>query len=494
MAPRCSPLDFFHRILFWFTRPRIGPSDAEVEIRDLAEETVVVKDAGPALWPSEKYALPQVLTAPTMATRISGMFLSLIHYLPVIDKLDVWSSVEESRHYIETEFNISFDEPRFSTMYQKNVKIADMSLVDRCIFLAKYGVGAHLTKNDGDTCVIDLSSMKAYEVRPGIVPYGCVVEFTAGCEKLTSITLMATPPPHFGEAWVPGKVVVRPGDRLFATAFNVFSASLLAHVTLSEHAMFCHLFAAGGMLRFVHENMAEMSEDLRKFLSIFLYQTAEVNTSAMSVLVRPGGIIYRLFGFTDKATQKYLLDCLKQFESRKNLSFLDETPNSPFTRDASMFYHKIVVKFATDIVDVLENPLSEVGWKNLEAAFPALTKDLSASEKLIRVISRHIFTVSMWHEQIGNMAWYVLHPGCMKTKVYQVQPDSVYETRQGSLQAIHLALLTSSNKMPRIGEELEKGLPEKYHKSFRRWRKRQAMCIFQCSHLNVENLECSVSL
>ena len=89
----------------------------------------------------------------------------------------------------------------------------------------------------------------------------------------------------------------------------------------------------------------------------------------------------------------------------------------------------------------------------------------------------------------ANLILILFHPKIIKTKVYKNHPNSQFDSKQNTIQNIHLALVTSIISMPKITDELNPN-----SSAFENFRNNLKNIQLECSHLAPELLECSISL
>ena len=187
------------------------------------------------------------------------------------------------------------------------------------------------------------------------------------------------------------------------------------------------------------------------------------------------------------------------------------------------FFHRVLIFFTKrkqltnlTVADILKNPdqettrrfVTEIMTKNnyayldiynrfKEFYYQLIDDNKSTLDNFITIITFHIFTVSFWHEHVGNMSIYVLNPTIIKSKVTKKHPHSVNETQQNYIQNAHLALLTSIVSMPKINEDLHLTISDDSQNNhliecFKNYQDR--LNNLKLNYFSVDLLECSVSL
>ena len=230
--------------------------------------------------------------------------------------------------------------------------------------------------------------------------------------------------------------------------------------------------------------------NLKKILKIFLYKTSEINNSALDILINKGGIVDRVFGFKRNALEVYIKNCVYSFNAMDIIPNDDKVNiiNTPFNRDALKFWN-VIGDFVENFINEIQ-PVYNIHDLLNDINIPGLIKyDLSDVENLKKLLTFHIFVVSFWHEHIGNMSMYVLNPKLIKTKVHYNYPCSEFDSKQNTMQNIHLALVTSIISMPKITDQLNSKSD-----AFIKLKDNLNNIKMECMHLSPELLECSISL
>jgi len=361
-----------------------------------------------------------------------------------------------------------------------------MNLCQRLTYIATKGMGAQLLRVGSAGYCIDLLHMSRYKVRHNLCPYGAKLILNQDFEVI-GIRLGYTPViDSHGTmlTFTNQNRTYHPNDNHWLFAYHIFMSSLITHVTLIQHALFCHFKEAGQILYLVSKYENTLSPSLRSFVRLFLYDTASVNNNALRLLVSDGGIIYRIFGFTRSETKRYLYN---HFASEDIVS---SDINTPFWRDYTKYYY-IIKRFVGGILSKITDNLPEHAT---ELVYEYQTIMNNSTIDLESILIKHIITVSFWHEHVGNMSWYLFNPSVARSKVFKEFALEPFDARQNSLQSIHLALYTSINKMPGIMSQLETKMDTEFFDHFIDLQKDLEKWKFECNHLDPRNFECSVSL
>lgn len=430
---------------------------------------------------------------------LKQIILKLLAKLPIQDIDAEWSSSEQARREVGQYFDNVIHTPKVQSLMKLSEKMAGLSQVQFIEFLATKGMGAHLMEYDASnkSWKINLNYMHEYEVRSGLLPYGCSAHFTEDF-KLKHISL------PFNQ--INGKIVkcntnytdVHPHWQM---AYNTFTSSLITHVTIVNHAVQCHFILAGGMLATYHEKKDTIHPHLAKLIEPFIFRTGDINSAALEILINPGGIVSRIFSFTPTALDKYMRWCFDSYRFEHPLAKLDlgvEYERIPYFKDAQKYYD-IIERFVSKITESIYQPLPtenvEQFLENIEHQIPGILDGMLLNRaNLNRAIASHIYNVSVWHEQIGNMTWYLLYPELIHVKTYRSNPNMALESEQNTYQNVFLALMTSVTNMPKLNCDLWKSNDSKYKEIYLEFQRQLNVVQPECEHLNVNYLECSVSL
>lgn len=424
----------------------------------------------------------------------------LCKFWPIIRYSKRWKTLEEAI------LKISDMYPKLSReLIQNSSDFANLPLIERLKWLCNYGIGAHMLKevknynlelkldcNTIKNCLkIDLEYLSKFQVKKGYEEYGAVLYVNRKTLRPLFISIK-------NECY---KIL----SENFRYAYNRFMASLLVHVTIVDHAVGAHYIWSCGVnnkvLKYILPSEKSKDKILLNFMRIFLFRTSEINTSAVSILTNPRGILSRIFSFTDKGLKdllKYSFNIKGNLEKR-NISDMSTWfyPGTAVYTDSINYTH-IVYNFVEKFVDSLDIHQNEI--KNIKCLLSLKTTDNILGE-LKSFLVKHIFIVSFWHEHVGNMSSYILDPRASHTKIYK-KTSLNYETNnmmnvQDSIESSFLIVNTASIKMPKITENI----PEAFFYDSKRktiWKEFQLNLRnienTKCPHLHPTKLETSVSL
>lgn len=467
-------MDFFFKILTWsnMAKPKPGFGHQDILLWDL-----------PASKNVKTYTL-----APNCRHAYTGKLFSLFTrairwFIPVTRNDKEWrASSCKSAHEVAVEtvrktFDVQKD-PVVSEYYQESKNFADLRYPERLEWVCTRGIGAHLIRAPPDKRsamnVIDLRYLSEYPVRKGYERYGAAL-------YLNGLT--------------PDYIVYKDRRLSLEQGYPVFMASLLVHVTIVNHAVETHFMRAGRMNTRFLQNWEKLPEDLVDFLKVFLFQTSAVNGRAISILLRKGGILSRLFAFTEEGLAKLFADSFLTYShtSSDSLFPLDGTT---VKADAER-YRECVREFVTACVETMFP--EEVPPEVVDFIHPPTGG--CPRDHLSFVLAEHIFFSTLWHELVGHMGVYVFDPRAAPTKIREEFGNTAHtplqtclQTQQDTYQASFLALLTSATRMPSMLDDLYRTQGFKYAAIWSQFQTDLKSCPIECWGLEPVRMESSVSL
>ena len=519
-------LDLFHKILFKLSGTKLQSHTFKVDDIVHSKHITNIKTIdipGSAVHISDNNNEPNCFIT---------TLLNLLKKIPINDIDNEWFTVSDSVRYMSTYFGtrVMNSVNVIKYKYLAN-KLADMESVKRLKYIATNGMGAHLikksllTKNNKEIYEIDLLYMHNYQVRHGLEKYGAKLVLDKDLNVLYISCYIADTLIDF-----------KPSSENWQFAYNIFTSSLVTHVTIVNHAIECHFILAGGILTAHTENYDTLHNDVYKFFNPFLFKTSEINTSALSILISKGGIVSRLFAFTEDSLEEYMKVHFNDFKyvSPLNSGWID----TPFSRDAIKYWN-IYKKFSNNIVDSIFNLKSDIDLQDInlqdinlqhinlkdintdsikinnygindkvynikkfinsvDKYIPGMVNysdNMTDKDRLIDIMTSHMFNISIWHEHIGNMSWYVLNPKNLRVKNFTSKLKTKMDTCQTTLQGVFLALLTSVISMPKMSDkDLYLTQHIKYRSVWKKFNKDFNNLKIECEHLHQNDIECSVSL
>ncbi len=390
--------------------------------------------------------------------KIVRKFLELNNsWAPKRDKAVFWSSPQDGRNKIKEIFGKNLPEP--SVIWPDS----GVALTEDW---ARQGLGAHHLEKikeggqAGEVYVSSFEYMSHYQVRDGLATYGGALYLTADM-KATRIRLR-------------GKDV-RPTDADWEAAAFAYRSSSLVATTFSDHVFRCHYVLMNTVLLAVKRYLP-LSHPLRHFIAPFHYRTAAINNGGAVTLVPEGGMFHRTGGYTWKQQREVYNDCVTsyRFETfeetmrRRGVHPDDLGPDHamlfPYASDGMELWRRIRA-FTNDALDsspALSGILgshkaaTEKWWKSISDGLPGGLAPLN--EKSLRdFLSQVIFTVTGFHEHVGNVSQYIVNPALAAGKLW---PNQTVSDMQSSMQLCVVGCITGL-PMPKLLEDFGHLMPDK---------------------------------
>jgi Lipoxygenase len=375
--------------------------------------------------------------------------------LPVHDLPDRWPSAADARRELGT----LFGRPHEPAWHH----VRDDSVLTR---LATEGLGAHrLRARDGAGGArgyeIDLSHLARYPVRPPFEPYGARLLLGPSLEP---------------EAIEREGVTARPGDASWDRFVFAFEASLGAEATLVDHSLTAHFAMAGSLVLALRSYLPE-AHPLRDVLTPFTFATTAVNGSGVYSLLADRAYFSRLFALTYEGLCALLADAAAElrwetFPERLAAQGLASPVAAgaplPFAADALLWWDAID-RFVAAVVERWAHPHDHAvqrfaaGLGELLPHPPAATRSGEPGdvrEALRRMLGVAIFWITVMHEQVGDVIWYVQDPTWMPVKIRPGTAADQLLYKQETVQKMILGVLTAQVQMPLIHDALSPGFPD----------------------------------
>lgn len=481
-------LDVFHRILTFSNNVF---DDNTYTVDDIVDEERITKYHNVPLMNEDNYVYH--VNDRSDSNFFSKLFLKALTWLPIQDMDVQWNSEYDAMKGINDYYGNILMKPRINKYLTISQELSKLNHYAFLKFLVLEGMASHLCKHNEeiDEYVVDLLYMNNYKVRKGLLPYGASLHL----DKNFDVKHIVLPYCVMNGKVVNIKTIYNIHHQDWLLAYNVFTSSLITHVTIKDHAVECHFILAGGMLSAYQDNYKTLNYDLIDLIKPFIFRTGDVNSSALGILVNKGGIVSRLFSFTQKSLDQYMHECFATY----NFTYPLENVYSqlPLYRDCKQILN-VIESFVQDVVTIMfnKNEMSiESFLLDIGKRIPGIIdSNMDARQNLIRVLSAHIFNVSVWHEHIGNMSQYIMHPKLIRVKPYLSHYNATMETEQNTYQNIFLALTTSATSMPKLNCDLSALNAREYIEAYKKFCDDLNAVRTECNHMNVAELECSVSL
>ncbi len=423
---------------------------------------VKVERGRPAPTPGETQSLAEVLGPPMRvplrhdagADPLTPLPFGLIPVnkladtLPVYDLPERWSSAADARREIGEMFGRAIDGAW--------TDVHDDSVLTR---LATEGMGAHLLRAREGGYEIDLSYLARYPVRDPFERYGARLLLSPSLEP---------------EAIERQGVTSRPGDASWDRFVLAFEASLAAEVTLVDHSLTVHFAMAGSLVLALRLHLPE-AHPLRDVLTPFTFATTAVNSSGVYSLLADQAYFSRLFAFTYEGLCELLADAAAKlrwetFPERLSAQGLAAPLAAgaalPFAADALLWWNA-VDRFVADLVERWADPADHAverfatGLHDLLPGHDQGTIDARYTQDVLRrTLSTAIFWITVMHEQVGDVIWYVQDPTWMPLKIRPGTAADQDLYKQEVVQKMILGVLTAEIQMPLVLDPLSPGFPD----------------------------------
>ena len=380
------------------------------------------------------------------------IMLWVLRKLPLADHDDEWSSADEAKEAFNSEFPGILSPP--AHVWEEMTSDAAQSR------LAFVGMGAirlyplvDTSDPDGATWVSDLTFMDAFEVRAGFERYGAAAYFNAK-QEIVRIYL-----PALGQDF-------RPGDTGWEHAKWVWRCTILIGTTVAVHLVSTHWLTAN-VVTYATRSSFGVDHSIRRLLKVFTWRSATINYSASYSLCPERGFVHRGSALTyDALTSAYAASSVRDyFTTPELIKRKNPTPGEvsfPWAEDALSLY-EVIHRFVTDYVEaylteasVLKDNQFRDFWATIEDAktfnkMPDLSRD-----ELVNVLAQFIWTVTGFHEAVGNVMEYAINPTHMGTKIRR---GATMADAQASFQSLCIVALTGL-KMPALMNDFRHVLPD----------------------------------
>jgi hypothetical protein len=285
-----------------------------------------------------------------------------------------------------------------------------------------------------------------FEVRDGFEHYGAIAYFTRRADLLKIY-------------WSHGHRNVSRGDPDWEHAKWTFKCSVIAGSTLKDHLVGVHFMTANLLAT---NTAVHLSADhpVRRLLKPHTYGTVTINMGATTTLATEFSLLHRASAFTwdeiERAFNALVSMCpLTDARDQMTQSGMINVPPEiyPFGQDLRDF-HRVVSKFVTGYLDVYypdnnavlsDKDLTEF-WQGLRSVQGlGLDADLS-KEELRRTLIAMIISVTGMHNQVGNVADYLIDPRYASPKI---RPHREVADVQAAFQGLAIGLMTA-NLQPKL--------------------------------------------
>ena len=324
---------------------------------------------------------------------------------------------------------------KFHEMAVFSEKLAGLTRTEQLQYMVTAGVGVPLLKRmlHKPYYYIDLSMMSSAQVRPGYMNYGCYMLFnldgTVKSILYNGITYGASTGAEASSC--PYADSTEDVMGIPESVFAISMASIVSYVTIVLHAGLCHYVYAGNTSVLLTEylNTADGSsmdshEELEDFIKIFCFHNAEINTTARNILISPGGIVERLFAFSD-AGLAYMLKLTASADADFSEWIFNNNHSNP------------IEDYVNRFVDHTRS----------------FIRTMPFDDSVCQLLIKQITVSTIIHELVGStIGIWVLHPRLSKTKVLLEEKDlnTLVESHQSYILNKSIIYLTSGISVPML--------------------------------------------
>lgn len=292
----------------------------------------------------------------------------------------------------------------------------------------------------------DWEYLKVFEVRPGFEKYGAIAYFDSRAH-LRKIY------------WSMAERNVTPGDRDWEHAKWVFKCSVIAGATLTDHLVGIHFMTSNFMTSSSQKNLRP-DHPLRRLLKPHTYGAVTVNMGATTTLASEFSVLHRASSFTWPAVMEgfKVSVALNRFvpmsevlkESGMDTASSEIYPYGQDMRDFVRVVHKFVkgyigVYYKDDAAVTGDKEVSKF-WHGLRQVKTMNIPTAPTKKNLINGVVLLIVKVTAMHNQVGNVADYLVDPRFASPKI---RPGREVADVQAAFQGLAIGLMTA-NLQPRL--------------------------------------------
>ncbi|CAH6419267.1 Hypothetical protein HVR_LOCUS467 [uncultured virus] len=253
---------------------------------------------------------------------------------------------------------------------------------------------------DGRSWKADLTHYLKYNVRKGYQKYGCCI-YTDG-KIITSITVPIEMINN--EETIEYRWVNLPADDLYA--LRVAYATLVMHVTISQHLSLDHLTFANNLALYT-ENTYN-GDFFSKFGKLASFGTFSINYDGAPILLLPGGVFDRLFAYTHRDMISIMsASDDTDAELEKGVYTVDKLNSLPDTNLAVTLRNLLTgpyLKLARTIV--CKSPGRD--WSTF---ITERIRKIVKSDDITLILAVHLLHVTVDHYLVGRLETHVSSPG-----------------------------------------------------------------------------------
>lgn len=341
--------------------------------------------------------------------------LSSTLLFPMKDKIELPISMEQAQYVAE---DLDLVEGRaLPTSYNSDFDMLSDESFSRTFFysmfatlIARQKPNDPSIRSDLGPFVVDMA-MQHLKVRKSYRPYGARVHFDQD-QQVTAIF------DYFEDR------LVKPGDGRWAEAKLLTKVTAFTLVTAREHLVWSHLVLSNTVAR---ESTLELapSHPIRRLLTIFTFRTNEVNLRAFGTLVPKTAILHRALGLEFESLQEVFdmayeqCDIYKPFPDHTlapEIEKLCKEDKFPYITQGRTYWnivHKFVSNWITESGDAAHDAQAMSFYEKLRVSSEGQAYEIpqhTSDNEMINLITQIIFTVTAYHELVGNVTDYLKLP------------------------------------------------------------------------------------
>jgi len=252
-----------------------------------------------------------------------------------------------------------------------------------------------------------------------------------------------------------------PNDEEWGAAKMLAKSTAFLLMTAREHLIWTHMLVSNVATR---ESTLHLppNHPIRRLLTVFTYNAAEVNISAYNTLIPNTGMLHRSTAlkyeshkdiFASSFTSSTIFQPFSEKKYNSALQKLIDEGKFPYVSEGEEYY-EIVRKFVKDWLEKSGGAASDEQATAFYNAVKASTKgqayelpDMSKENAMVNMLSSIIWTVTGYHELIGHVVDYTMLPSRAGFRLSRKEPSRIDLQAYLYTQAISAS---TSTKMPQL--------------------------------------------
>eukprot|EP01084_Bolivina_argentea_P316589 548816_1 len=245
-------------------------------------------------------------------------------FFPICDNPETFNNENEMKMWLE----------EYIEMPPKNVIWDDLTTDKSMSLFAFASMGSHKTVNiqiqneqkeekqqysipENAVYKSDFTLLSNYMVRDDLNVYGAVAFFD---DKYDIISIYVS--------YLNQSVTKNDSNPiLWRHAKYVYVTSVVAFITLADHATYCHLIESNALVINTRQELP-MSHPFRRLLKIFTFRTAYINQSIYKILLSKNGLVHRIWGFKYSSLTQLCKDAKTIYKYKPINKLHDESMNN----------------------------------------------------------------------------------------------------------------------------------------------------------------------